>query len=139
MWFFAMTRIPLAEVTAMSYLSPVYVTLGAAIFMGEKLAFRRIAAVAVALLGVVVILRPGFREVSTGHLAMLVTGFAFGISYLLAKTMVGRTNPTVVVAMLSLWVTLRWPPLRWPIGSRPRCMNSQCSLGCLFATQAITP
>ena len=49
MWFFAMTRIPLAEVTAMNYLSPVYVTLGAAIFMGEKLAFRRIAAVAVAL------------------------------------------------------------------------------------------
>lgn len=110
MWFFAMTRIPLAEVTAMNYLSPVYVTLGAAIFMGEKLAFRRIAAVAVALLGVVVILRPGFREVSPGHLAMLVTGFAFGISYLLAKTMVGRTNPTVVVAMLSLWVTVALAP-----------------------------
>jgi len=110
MWFFAMTRIPLAEVTAMNYLSPVYVTLGAALFMGEKLAFRRIAAIAVALLGVVVILRPGFREVSPGHLAMLVTGFAFGLSYLLAKTMVGRTNPTVVVAMLSLWVTLGLAP-----------------------------
>ncbi|KUP92779.1 DMT family transporter [Tritonibacter horizontis] len=110
MWFFAMTRIPLAEVTAMNYLSPVYVTLGAALFLGEKLAFRRIAAIVVALLGVAVILRPGFREVSSGHLAMLVTGFTFGISYLLTKTLVGRTNPTVVVAMLSIWVTLALAP-----------------------------
>src|SRR6056297_1998099 len=37
LWFFAMTRIPLAEVTAMNYLSPVYVTLGAALFLGEPL------------------------------------------------------------------------------------------------------
>ncbi|OIQ24549.1 MAG: EamA family transporter [Alphaproteobacteria bacterium MedPE-SWcel] len=110
MWFYAMIRIPLAEVTAMNYLSPIYVTLGAALFMGEKLALRRIAAIGVALLGVVVILRPGFREISPGHLAMLVTGFTFGISYLLAKTLVGRTNPTFVVAMLSIWVTIGLAP-----------------------------
>ena len=46
-----MTRIPIAEVTAMNYLSPVYVTLGAAIFFGERLAARRILAVGIALLG----------------------------------------------------------------------------------------
>ena len=38
LWFFAMTRIPLAEVTAMNYLTPVYVTLGAALFLGETMA-----------------------------------------------------------------------------------------------------
>jgi drug/metabolite transporter (DMT)-like permease len=41
LWFFAMTRIPLAEVTAMNYLVPVYVTLGAALFLGERLRLRR--------------------------------------------------------------------------------------------------
>ncbi len=111
MWFFAMTQIPLAEVTAMGYLAPIYVTIGAALFLGERLALRRIAAVAVALIGVVVILRPGFREVSPGHLAMLVTGLSFGISYLMAKSLVGRTNPTVVVAMLSVFVTLGLAPM----------------------------
>jgi len=129
MWFYAMTQIPLAEVTAMNYLSPVYVTLGAALFLGEKLALRRIAAVAVALLGVVVILRPGFRAVSPGHLAMLVTGFGFGISYLLAKTLVGRTNPTVVVAMLSLWVTLGLAPFALANWVTP----TLAELGLLFA------
>ena len=42
LWFFAMTQIPIAEVTALNYLAPVYVTIGAALFLGEKLAARRI-------------------------------------------------------------------------------------------------
>ena len=48
LWFFAMPRIPIADLTAINYLAPVYVTLGAALFLGEKLAFRRIAAVVAA-------------------------------------------------------------------------------------------
>ncbi len=110
LWFFAMTRIPLAEVTAMNYLAPVYVTLGAAVFLGEKLAMRRIAAIAAALIGAVIILRPGFREISPGHIAMLIAAVAFGGSYLLVKFTVDGTNPTVVVAMLSLWVTAGLAP-----------------------------
>jgi len=78
LWFFAMARIPLSEVTAMNYLTPVYVTIGAAIFLGERLAARRIAAVLAALIGTLIILRPGFREISSGHLAMLVAALVFG-------------------------------------------------------------
>ncbi|MFC6688392.1 DMT family transporter [Jhaorihella thermophila] len=110
LWFFAMTQIPLAEVTAMNYLSPVYVTIGAALFLGEKLAARRIAAVLAALLGAVVILRPGFREVSPGHLAMLLAALVFGGSYLLAKVLSSRVSPALVVAHLSIWVTLALAP-----------------------------
>lgn len=110
LWFFAMTQIPLAEVTAMNYLSPVYVTLGAALFLGEKLAFRRISAIAVALVGAVIILRPGFREVSPGHIAMLFTALSFGASYLIAKFTVGSNSPAVVVAMLSMFVTIGLAP-----------------------------
>ncbi len=72
-----MTQIPIAEVTAMNYLSPVYVTIAAALFLGEKLAARCIEAVVVAMLGAVVILRPGFRELSPGHLAMLLAAVVF--------------------------------------------------------------
>lgn len=116
LWFFAMTRIPIAEVTAMNYLAPVYVTLGAVVFLGERLAARRILAVVVALLGAAIILRPGFREVNSGHLAMLVAAVVFGGSYLLAKVTADRTNAAVVVAMLSIWVTLGLAPaalLNW--------------------------
>lgn len=119
LWFYAMTQIPLAEVTAMNYLSPVYVTLGAALFLGETLAARRIAAVLVALIGAAIILRPGFREISPGHIAMLFTAMAFGASYLLAKFTVDGTNPVVVVAMLSIWVTLGLAPFALAVWVSP--------------------
>lgn len=110
LWFFAMTQIPLAEVTAMNYLSPVYVTIGAALFLGEKLAARRIAAVVIALIGAAIILRPGMREISAGHLAMFFAAIVFGGSYLLAKVLVDQTNAVMVVSMLSLTVTLGLAP-----------------------------
>jgi drug/metabolite transporter (DMT)-like permease len=119
LWFFAMTQIPIAEVTAMNYLSPIYVTIGAALFLGEKLALRRVGAILMALVGALIILRPGFREISPGHIAMLFTAVAFGGSYLLAKFTVDGTNPVVVVAMLSIFVTLGLAPFAvavwvWP-------------------------
>ncbi|WP_299292768.1 DMT family transporter [uncultured Tateyamaria sp.] len=110
LWFYAMTRIPIAEVTAMNYLAPVYVSIGAALFLGEKLAARRIAAIAVALIGTAVILRPGFREVAPGHVAMLFCAVAFAGSYLLAKIMADEAKPAVVVAMLSIFVTIGLAP-----------------------------
>lgn len=105
-WFYAMTQIPVAEVTAMNYMVPIYVTLGAALFLGEKLAMRRMAAIVVALIGGLIILRPGFREVSAGHLAMIGTALAFAASYLIAGRMAGKVNATVIVAMLSITVTI---------------------------------
>ena len=110
LWFYAMTRIPLADVTAMNYLAPIYVTVGAAIFLGERLAFRRIAAVVLALVGAVIILRPGFREVSSGHIAMIFTALVFGGSYLTAKILADEIKPSVVVAMLSIFVTIALAP-----------------------------
>ena len=110
LWFFAMTRIPLAEVTAMNYLSPVYVTIGAALFLGEKLAVRRVLAVVAAMVGVAIILRPGFREISPGHIAMLVAAVVFGGSYLLAKVTADEVSPEIVVSMMAVFVTLALAP-----------------------------
>lgn len=118
-WFYAMTQIPIAEVTAMNYMSPIYVTLGAAIFLGEKLAFRRVAAIIVALIGGLIILRPGFREVSPGHIAMIGTALAFAVSYLVAGRMAGRVNATVIVAMLSITVTIGLFPFAMAVWVTP--------------------
>jgi drug/metabolite transporter (DMT)-like permease len=135
LWFYAMTRIPIAEVTAMNYLSPVYVTIGAAIFLGEKLAMRRIVAILIALFGAAIILRPGFREVSSGHLAMLVTAIVFAGSYLTAKIMAGEVKPTVVVAMLSIFVPIGLAPFAIAVWVTPS-LNDLMLLFCVasFAT-----
>ena len=109
-WFYAMTRIPIAEVTAMNYIAPVCIILGAAVFIGERLGMRRFLAVAVCFAGILIILRPGFREISTGHLAMLGAAVAFSISYLLAKRLSEKLGAPVVVGMLSLTVTVCLAP-----------------------------
>ena len=115
LWFFAMARIPIAEVTAMNYLSPIYVSIGAALFMGEKLPPRRLAAVFIALIGALIILRPGFREISPGHIAMIGTAIGFAAGYLLAKQLAGEVSPAVVVGMLSITVTVFLAPFAYVV------------------------
>lgn len=132
LWFYAMTRIPLAEVTAMNYLAPVVVTVGAALFLGEKLAARRIGAVLAAFGGALVILRPGLRDLDPGHLAMLAAALGLGSSYLMAKHLSGRFGPEVVVAMMSLMVPVALLPLAVAVWVPP----SPFTLGMLTATAA---
>lgn len=110
LWFYAMTRIPLAEVSAMGYLNPIYITLGAALFLGETLRLRRVLAIAAAICGALIILRPGLRELNSGHLAMLGTSIFFAASYLLAKQLSGKASPSMVVAMLGVTVTIGLAP-----------------------------
>lgn len=115
LWFYAMARLPLAEVTAIGYLNPVMVTLGAALFFGERLAFRRVAAVIVALCGAAIVLRPGLRELAPAHLAQIGAALAFAASYLCAKRLGQLVSAQAVVAMMSLTVTLGLAPLAWAV------------------------
>lgn len=105
-WFHAMARLPVAEVTAIGYLNPVLVTLGGALFFGETLALRRILAVVVAIGGALIVLRPGLREVTDGHIAQVGAAFFFAGSYLFAKRLSAIVSASTIVAMMSLCVTL---------------------------------
>ena len=123
-WFYAMTRITIAEVTAMNYMAPIYVTIGAALFLGERLAARRIVAIVVAFLGAMIILRPGFREISSGHIAMLVAPLLMGGGYLIAKRLTNEVPPVAIVAWLSIIVPVVkhaiWVTVAKPISVFPR-------------------
>jgi len=113
LWFYGMTRISITEVTAMNYMAPIYISIGAALFLGERLAIRRIVAIGIAFLGALIILRPGFRELNDGHFAMIFTAIMFAGSYLSAKIMADEVSPPVVVGMLSITVTIGLAPLAW--------------------------
>jgi len=106
LWFYAMARIPIAEVTAIGYTAPIFVTIGAALFLGEKLHLHRIAAVGLGFLGTLIILRPGFETISLGQLAQLCAAPFFATSFLIAKKLTDEENPAVIVIMLSLFCTI---------------------------------
>lgn len=109
-WFFAMARIPLAEATAIGYVNPVFVTIGAALFLGEKLAARRLIAIAAALIGVLIILRPGFRDLNLGHYAQVLAAISFAISFIFAKRLASQVSPSAIIAILALVVTIGLAP-----------------------------
>lgn len=115
LWFYAMTQITLAEVTALNYLTPIYVAIGAVLFLGERLRARRMLAIGAAVIGALIMLRPGFRELSPGHLAMLVVAVFMGLSYLLTKLFTGHYSPPMIVGMLSITVTIGLAPFAWAV------------------------
>ncbi|WP_029375289.1 DMT family transporter [Oceanicola sp. S124] len=119
LWFFAMARIPIADVTALNYLNPILITLGAALLLGEKLAARRLGAVIVALFGALVIVRPGLREIDPGHLAMIGAATFFAGSYMISKRLSDDLDAAVIVALMSLTVALGLAPLALPVWVTP--------------------
>lgn len=105
LWFYAMSRIPLAEVTAIGFTNPVFATIGAALFLREVIRLPRISAVVVGLFGALLIVRPGFAEVDPGAIAMLIAAPIFAASDLIAKVLTRHETGPAVVAYLSVFVT----------------------------------
>jgi len=110
LWFYAMTRIPIAEVTALGFTAPLFITIGAALFLGERLRIRRIMAVVIGFLGTLIILRPGLTIVDPGAWAQLVAAPLFAGSMIMTKKLTETESSPAIVAYLSVFVTLTLLP-----------------------------
>ena len=106
LWFLAMSRIPISEVTALGFTTPIFVTLGAAVFLSERLKPYRVAAVLLGFIGALLILRPGLRVIDIGALAQLGAAPLFACSYLMAKSATRREASSMIVILLSVFCTL---------------------------------
>jgi len=106
LWFFAMARIPIAQVTAIGFTTPIFTTMGAVLFLGEVLHARRIAAVVVSFLGTLIILRPGAVSIELGAFAQLAAAPLFACSFLIAKKLTETESSASIVAYMSVFVTL---------------------------------
>ena len=96
-WFYAVTLIPIGEQTALSFLAPLFTTLGAALILGETVRLRRWIAIAIGFLGALIIVRPGIIEMSTGHWFAILTALAMGCSMLILKHLTRQDNPLIIV------------------------------------------
>ncbi len=110
LWFFAMARIPLSEVTAIGFSTPVFTALGAIVIFHEQVRARRLLAIAAGFIGTLIILRPGFHSIGAGSLAQLTAAFFFAGSFLLAKRMTQSESSGDILVMLSIFCTLALMP-----------------------------
>lgn len=102
-FFLALVGIGLAEATALSDINPVLITVGAALFLGERLGPRRIAGVAVALAGTLIILRPGLGVFSYWALLPLA-GATFMAANALATRYVGPRENAWTAMIHGAWM-----------------------------------
>jgi len=96
LWFVAITMIPIAEVVAIEFTGPVWVALLAVAVLGEKMTAARIAAVALGVVGVVIIVRPGLDHVDMGQLNALLAAIGFAGAIILIKSLT-RTESAVSI------------------------------------------
>jgi drug/metabolite transporter (DMT)-like permease len=88
-WLQALTMIPLAQLISIEFTTPM-------LFLGERMSARKIAAILLGLVGVLVIVRPGAATVDPGHLIMLAGAVCFGISVVMVKSLT-RTDSVVAI------------------------------------------
>ncbi len=106
LWFYAMARIPIAEITAVGYTTPIFTAVGAVLIFRERIHARRFGAILVGFIGMLVILRPGLEVVQAGSLAQVVSALCFAVSYLFTKKLTYSESPTNILVMLSIVCTL---------------------------------
>jgi drug/metabolite transporter (DMT)-like permease len=73
-WFYAIFLITIGEVTAISFLAPLFGTLGAIFLLGETVRLRRWTALGVGFVGAMVILRPTGAEFGAGQMLAVLSG-----------------------------------------------------------------
>lgn len=94
----ALAVIPLATVSAVLQAMPLAVTMGAAIFMGEQVGWRRWTAIAVGFAGVLLVIRPGLDGFQPAVLWVLVTVAGLGLRDLASRAIPATTSTTQVSA-----------------------------------------
>ena len=111
LWFYAMSRLPIAEVTALGFTTPIFTTAGAMLILGERVKNYRVAGILVGFIGALIVLRPGLRIIDFGAVAMLIAAPLFACSLLMAKVATKTESSSVIVALLSVFCTLTLLPL----------------------------
>jgi drug/metabolite transporter (DMT)-like permease len=90
-FFFSVANIGLTEATAIMNINPVIITLGAALFLGEKIGLRRALGIGAALIGALIIIRPGSDVFSPFAVLPLIAAFAYS-AYNITTRFVGRNE-----------------------------------------------
>ena len=103
--FTAITMIPLAEATALSFTAPLFATFAAALVLGETIRMRRIIALILGFLGMLLILQPGVTEISTGSILALINALTIAITVLIVKKLTTTERPEIIVIYMALFQT----------------------------------
>ncbi len=100
----AYARLPLSEVYSLVFLSPMLITLLGALFLKEKVRLSGWAMVVFGFLGVLLVLRPGFKALDIGHAAVVLSALMYSASVVVLRRMPQNESDSALVASILLIV-----------------------------------
>lgn len=156
LWFSALPHVPLADMTAIGFTGPIFIMLGAALMLGEKMYVSRWVAAGIGLTGVMIVVGPKLTgDGGFYNLVMLAAAPVFAASFLITKALTRHDSPAVIVVWQSLTVAIFtlpfaivnwvWPtPAQWGLfvlcgflGSAGHwCLTKSFSVADISATQS---
>ncbi len=145
-WFYAVTLLPLAEAVSLNFTVPLFATAGAAVFLGEIVRARRWSATAAGFLGVLVILRPGWGEMTAVMALPILAAVFMAASTLVVKSLSDTESPGAIVFYMNLFLTplslvtalfaWRWPS--WEVLGLMAVLGMLAALAHIALTRAYT-
>ncbi|MGY5807848.1 DMT family transporter [Rhizobium sp. LEGMi198b] len=115
----AFTKLTMAEAFALLFLLPSFVTILSVVFLKEDVRWQRWTAVIIGFVGVLVVLRPGFRELSIGHLCAAIGGLSGAVSIVINRALGSKEKRislygAVLFGTLIVSGLLMLPEMTWP-------------------------
>ena len=123
LWFAALPMVTISELTAIGFSGPIFICLGAVLFLRERMTGARWAAVLVGFAGVLLVVAPysadGPPQVHAGTLLMLASTPVFALSFLVAKVLTRHDRTETMVFWQHLWTALLLVPVALAVWSPP--------------------
>ena len=102
LWFYAVTAIPLAQVFALEFTSPIWVVLLSPLILGEPLTRLRLMSVLAGFMGILIVARPSPDTISPGLIAAASSAVFFALSVMYTRLL----TRTETVLCIMFWLTL---------------------------------
>lgn len=105
-WFYALSRVPVTNATALSFSSTIFATLAAWLILGERMRIRRWLAILTGLIGVVVVLRPGLEGFNVFALLVIASTMAWGTSVTIVKKLSKTESTTCIITWMGIGLSV---------------------------------
>jgi len=112
-WFYSLSKVPIANATALSFSTAIFASISAWLFLGERLRWRRSLAIIVGFIGVYIVLRPAADGFNLFSILVILTSVTWGISLTIVKQLSKTESATSIVSWMgiSLAILSFWPAL----------------------------
>jgi|TARA_B100000959_G_scaffold214117_1_gene225351 drug/metabolite transporter (DMT)-like permease len=119
LWFFGIVSIPMAEVFALEFTTPLWTAILAAFFLRERFGARRVVGTLLGFIGVLVILRPGLAMIHPAAFAVIGSAMMLATMYVLTKSVITYDSPWTILfwmnlVQLPISLTFAIPDWTWP-------------------------